>query len=291
MDRQAGLVRLGDADDAVAGDGRAAGAEPQGRAAMDPAAPHIETAHVPVGQKRTLLGGGQLVFLELRKQGQQHLIGRHPAPAHGLEQLFLGRHRVAFQRRANRHLVPGLAYPAKGLVQGRPAQADEFFLLGLTQVTANGGAGLARNGQARPVRGHIGLGAPNDVHHVAIAQDGPQRPQLAVDLHPHGGVADIGVQGIGEIKRHGPARQIDQPALGREDEGLIQEQVELRVLHQLFHIAVLHQLGQLADGGERIPAASGRGRLRVKSVALFLVLPVGCDTFFGNTIHGLGADL
>ena len=38
---------------------------------------------------------------------------------------------------------------------------------------------------------------------VAVGQRRAQGQQLAVDLHPDGGVADVGVDSVGEVQRHG----------------------------------------------------------------------------------------
>ena len=87
---------------------------------------------------------------------------------------------------------------------------------------------------------------------------GAQRLQLAVDLHPDGGVADVGVDGVGEVQRHGAARQADQLALGREDEDLVEEHLELGVLDQLLDVAaVLQHLDQVAQVDQRVAPAAG----------------------------------
>ena len=71
---------------------------------------------------------------------------------------------------------------------------------------------------------------------------GMMRP---LTLAPTQCVADIGVHGIGEIDRGGAARQRDQPALRREAEDLVLEQLELGVFQEVLGVVAL---GQLLDG-------------------------------------------
>ena len=53
----------------------------------------------------------------------------------------------------------------------------------------------------------------DDLDLVAVLQFGHQRHDAAVDLGADAGVADIGVDRVGEIDRRRAARQRDQPAL------------------------------------------------------------------------------
>ena len=76
-------------------------------------------------------------------------------------------------------------------------------------------------------------------------QLGHQRHVAAVDLGADAGVADIGVDRIGEVDRRRAARQGDQHALGREAEDLVLEQLELGVLEEILRAVAL---GQLLDG-------------------------------------------
>ena len=87
-------------------------------------------------------------------------------------------------------------------------------------------------------RRHLRLRA-DDLDLVAIMQLGHQRHGAAVDLGADGGVADVGVDGVGEVDRGRAARQRDQPALGGEAEDLVLEQLELGVLEELLRRVAL----------------------------------------------------
>ena len=95
--------------------------------------------------------------------------------------------------------------------------------------------------RARPVTtmlsqaaGGVRLVGARDQHLVAVAQRRDQRRDAAVDLGADGRIADVGVDGIGEVDRGRAARQRDQAPLGREAEHLVLEQFELGVLEELF---------------------------------------------------------
>src|SRR6266516_2616044 len=62
-----------------------------------------------------------------------------------------------------------------------------------------------------------------DLDLVAIGELGDQRRDLAVDLAADRGVADVGMDRVGEIDRRRLARQRDQLALRREAEHLVVE--------------------------------------------------------------------
>jgi hypothetical protein len=49
------------------------------------------------------------------------------------------------------------------------------------------------------------------------------------------------VDGVGEVQRHGPARQADDAAPEREHEDLVQEHLELGVLRQTPPVATVLQ--------------------------------------------------
>ena len=67
----------------------------------------------------------------------------------------------------------------------------------------------------------------------------------AVDLGADAGVADVGVERIGEIDRRGAARQRDQPAARGEAEHLVLEQLELGVFEEILGRGAG---GQVLDG-------------------------------------------
>ena len=159
-------------------------------------------------------------------------------------------------------------------------------------MTANGGTRAARDRQTAPVGRHFALGAADDLDHVAVLERRAHGLQLAIDLDADGGVADLGVDGIGEVQRHSPARQGDQLPLRREDENLVQIHFQLGVLDPvLAALAVLDHLNQVSQVLKRVTPAALFHRLAVEAVGMVLVTPVGGDPVLGDSVHVLGADL
>ena len=105
----------------------------------------------------------------------------------------------------------------------------------------------------------------DDLDLVAVLQLGQQRHDAAVDLAADAGVADVGVDRIGEIDRRRAARQRDQPALRREAEDLVLEQLELGVLEELLGRVALGRAARWCGAATR-----RRGFSRVQRVG------VGC---------------
>ena len=137
-------------------------------------------------------------------------------------------------------------------------------------------------------RRHMVLVA-DDLDFVAGAQLGHQRQDGAVDLGADGGVANVGMQRIGEIDRRGAARQGNQPAARGKAEDLVLEQFELGIFEEILgRIAggqVLDGRAQRAIGLALVLDAAEIGR------GAFLVERVGGDAVFGDAMHLLGADL
>ena len=102
----------------------------------------------------------------------------------------------------------------------------------------------------------------DDLDLVAVPELGDERHRPAVDLAADAGVADVGVHRIGEVDGVGAARQRDQPALGREAEHLVLEQLELGVLEELFGVVAFEQhvdqMAQPAIGVALMAAAARR---------------------------------
>src|SRR4029077_16163195 len=72
-----------------------------------------------------------------------------------------------------------------------------------------------------------------DLHAVARAELGVERHQAPVDPGPDAAVADLGVDGVGEIDRGGTDRHGDDVALRGEDEPLVLLEIELQRLEEL----------------------------------------------------------
>ena len=84
-----------------------------------------------------------------------------------------------------------------------------------------------------------------------------QRDDLAVDLGADAAVADVGVDGVGEVERGRAGGEVLHLALRREDEDLVLEQVDLERLEELGRVLVALGLEQLPQPGHLLLA---RGR-------------------------------
>ena len=203
MHRQTAAFRVQDADDPIAGDRTATRREMQGHALGQPAAAHIEARACPAFDPPLSGGGVAVGGFQAREDDVQHLGRGDTTAADGFEQVVLGSGGEPVQGRAQGDVSPLLAGPLEGLVHRGAAQTDELVLLALADMPADGRPGPARDGERTPVRRHDGFGAANDLHHVAVLQQGAKGAQLAIDLHADAGVAHIGVDRIGEVQRHG----------------------------------------------------------------------------------------
>jgi hypothetical protein len=77
-------------------------------------------------------------------------------------------------------------------------------------------------------------GACHDLHGVAAFQGIAKRNQLAVHLGAHAAVAELRVDGVGEIDGCCPLGQFPHVAVRREDVHLVREKVDLEDLHELL---------------------------------------------------------
>mmetsp|Transcript_5506 Transcript_5506/g.9837 ORF Transcript_5506/g.9837 Transcript_5506/m.9837 type:complete len:306 (-) Transcript_5506:234-1151(-) len=102
-------------------------------------------------------------------------------------------------------------------------------------------------------------------------------------------VADIGVDGVGEVHRRGALGQGHDLGLGREDVDRVREEVDLDVLQELVGVA-----GFVLDVDQALqPARVGllRNQRRGRLAATALVDPVRRHTLLGDLVHALGAQL
>src|SRR6202042_1034204 len=115
-------------------------------------------------------------------------------------------------------------------------ETPELRLRRLARRPANGGAGAPRHHHAVPRRRRsAALGARNQ-HLVAVVQFRDERRDTAVDLRADRGIADVGMDRVGEVDRRCATRQRDQPPLRSEAEHLVVKQLELGVLEEFFRI-------------------------------------------------------
>src|SRR3712207_4552862 len=111
-----------------------------------------------------------------------------------------------------------------------------------------------------------------DLDDVARAQLVVQRDDLAVDARADAAVADLRVDLVGEVQRRGAVRQRLDLALGREDEDLLVEEVDLQRLHELLGVLeLLLPVEHVAQPLELLLAVGGR-RLAVGALALALLV-------------------
>src|ERR1035437_4579562 len=139
--------------------------------------------------------------------------------------------------------------------------------------------------EGQPVFAGLMAGLGHDLDDVAVAQNGAQRHDAAVDLGAHAGAAHIGVNGVREIDGRGVARQHDHFAARREGVGLLGVQVHFEGGHEfsgILHVAL--PFHQMAQPGDALVVGGG-------AFSPFLVFPVGRDAFLGDAMHLLGADL
>src|SRR5690606_27448172 len=105
---------------------------------------------------------------------------------------------------------------------------------GKADGAAYGRARLAGRGDGLPVAGRQMVLVADDLDLVARTELGDERHDGAVDLGPDAGVADVGVECVGEIDGGRAARQGDQPTARGEAEDLVLEKLELGVFEEVL---------------------------------------------------------
>ena len=121
----------------------------------------------------------------------------------------------------------------------------------------------------------LGLGG-EDFDLVAILEDGAQRHHPAVDLGADRLVAEVGVDGIGEVDRGRALGQLDQLALRSEGEDPVLVHRHPGMLEQLFGA-----LGMVEDFDQVVDPR----HLEVGGRLAFLVGPVGGEPALGLLVH------
>ena len=108
-----------------------------------------------------------------------------------------------------------------------------------------------------------------------------------IELGCNTGIADVGMNRIGEIDRCRITRQLDDIAVRRVDIDLVVKQVDLDVLEKLQRVTggLLH----LENTGE--PVARTCMRADHAGIVRRLVQPVCCYAAFREYVHFLGANL
>ena len=137
----------------------------------------------------------------------QHVVGLLEAEAAG----------GGLERLVGRLLADALERDAGDLA----AEPDLGRALLAAERAADRGLGAAGDHHVLPRRLRpLALGA-DDGDRLAVAELGPERHPLAVDLGADAAVADAGVDGVGEVDRRGAARELHHLALRGEAEDLV----------------------------------------------------------------------
>ena len=122
-----------------------------------------------------------------------------------------------------------------------------------------------------------------DLNDIAVFQLTVDRCDTAVQLAAGHAVADCGVNCIRKVDRRCACRHIDHIALGRKDEYLVREQVNLDVFDKVLGLGVLLGFKQLTNPRECFLVA-----LLIQTL---LVLPVRRYTVFRHFMHLYGTNL
>ncbi|CPO62663.1 Uncharacterised protein [Bordetella pertussis] len=183
--------------------------------------------------------------------GDEIVFGREAPRHHGgqaLAQADIGQDFIARAgARAARQLVPlrvvgaghGQVQLDHRLFKQSLAEGHGLLVLDGSQVMADFGTGAAGAHVIEPLRVRARGRRSDDFDRVAAAELGAQRDELAIDLGGDRLVADVGMDGVGEIDRRGAARQGNDLAARGEDIDRVGEQVDLDVFEELARIAGL----------------------------------------------------
>ena len=126
--------------------------------------------------------------------------------------------------------------------------------------------------ERQPVLARQMAGLRQDLDHVAVAQRVLQRHDAAVHLGADAGVADVGVDGVGEIDGRRVARQHDHLAPRREGVNFFRVQVHFERGHELARIAhvaaAIRPAGAARRCADRPPPAPLRPSLYFQCAAM-----------------------
>ena len=272
------LLRPAHADDAVARQRVAAGSEGEGDARRQ-----------PLHRDRRARGGHgrrqPALARDRRGAGHQRLHHRHIGD--GLARDRLHQPLLVAQLQPAGGLVHRIGADLRGqarddLVEEFAAERDRLDALLLANEAADARARLGRGDERRPAGLRLLRLRSQDLDLIAIGDLCAERHHLAVDLGAHRLVAEIGVDGIGEVDRGGALGQLDQLARGGEGEDPILVHRHPGRFEQLLgRFRLLDQLDEVADPGG-LAHRPRRPRL---------VGPMRGKAVFGLGVHLLVADL
>ena len=145
-----------------------------------------------------------------------------------------------------------------------------------------------RADDAQPAARRRGAFLREDLNAVAHLQLVRQRHDLAVGLGTNAVVADLGVNGVGEVDRSGTRTQALDLALRGEHEHLVGIKVDLQVFQELARIlGFILPVNHLSKPRQLLIELGVLALL----AAVFLIQPVSRDTELAFLVHFLGADL
>ena len=102
-----------------------------------------------------------------------------------------------------------------------------------TRILSDLGPGVTRLCALQPIRVRsLAILIDHDLDDVAALQGAVERGELIIHFGGRAGVADIGMDGIGEIDRRGIFRQVDDIAFGGEDEDAVLEDIDLHLFER-----------------------------------------------------------
>ena len=153
-------------------------------------------------------------------------------------------------------------------------------------VLADGAARAAGNGEIQPCRIGLGVFGSDDFNGIAGFEFGAQGHHGVVDARGDGFVADVGVNGVGEVYGRRSFRQGKDFAFGRQDIDFVGEQVDFDVFQKFDGVRTAGL--QVEDVFQPLV---GMEYGLVYGVFAGFVNPVARNAPFGDGIHFACADL
>ena len=121
---------------------------------------------------------------------------------------------------------------------------------------------------------------------MTFLDPGPERHPHAIDFGANAGMADAGVDGVGEINRCRPARQFHHIALGREAKDLVGIHLHFDVFEEL--VVIFFGVETFGQTGNPLRGIDCKSVLSPHTVA---IRPMGCHAGFGHFVHLARTDL
>ena len=125
--------------------------------------------------------------------------------------------------------------------------------------------------------------AREDLDHVAVFELVVERDDAPVDLGADHGVADGGVDGVGEVDGRRAGGEVRHVAARGEDEHLVGEHIDLEGVDKFLGVRILLIFEETAHPLIILLVGAAGDAL--------LILPMGGDAVFGDVVHLLRADL